>query len=123
MIGSLQTNQLIFCVVLLCPIDFCLSKNIYTALDFLITDSSKPATSTIPNPVSTFKHQTSIPLLFPLLNAKNTILSMLSQRFALLAVILTSVSAIPTQIAKRDVVHDAKGNIKLTCTFGYHCSV
>ncbi|MCJ1347368.1 hypothetical protein MMC31_005592 [Peltigera leucophlebia] len=39
---------------------------------------------------------------------------MLSQRLALLAVILTSISAIPTQIAKREVVNDAKGNIKLT---------
>lgn len=44
---------------------------------------------------------------------------MLSHRLALLAVLLTFVSAIPTQIAKRDFVNDAKGNIKLTCTLDY----
>lgn len=41
---------------------------------------------------------------------------MLYQGLALLAVTLTFVSAFPTQVAKRDFVNDANGNIKLTCT-------
>lgn len=38
------------------------------------------------------------------------------QDLALLAVALTSVSAFPTEVAKREFTHDAQGNIKLTCT-------
>ena len=48
---------------------------------------------------------------------------MLYQSLALLAVTLASVSAFPTQIAKRDFVHDANGNIKLTCKLDFNGNV
>lgn len=44
---------------------------------------------------------------------------MLYQSFALLAVTLASVSALPTEIARRDFVQDAKGNLRLTCKLDY----